>query len=233
MNNAAEELRLSPRLKKIAELIPPTNSIADIGTDHAYIPIYALLNGISPRAVASDIKLGPVARAAENIERFGLKSQISVRLGPGLSTISSGEAEVIVIAGMGGLLIADILDAARDIAKAAKLLILQPMTATPELRAYLAENRFSVKTEHLVAEEEKIYNIIEVQGDGSSSYTEKELILGKDIDKTSPELYDEYASRLVKKYTTRLEGLRISRLPENIEKALEIERILKLLTSPR
>ena len=224
-----QNLRLNPRLQKIAELIPPCKSLADIGTDHAYIPLFAVLDGKAKRAVASDIKLGPVARAAENIKKFGLESEIIVRLGPGLATVSPDEAEVIVIAGMGGMLIADILEQAKEVVKSAKLLILQPMTAAMELRDYLGQNDFDAREEYLAAEEDKLYNIILAVPGGKTVYTEKERLLGKGLDKTSPELFPEYITRLESKLKKRIEGLHASKLEENTEKAKEIERLLELI----
>lgn len=228
-NEKMQNLRLSPRLMKIAELIPPCGFLADIGTDHAYIPIYAILSGIAKRAVASDIKLGPVARAAENIKKFGLESKIIVRLGPGLATVSPDEAEVVVIAGMGGMLIADILEQAKETVKGAKLLILQPMTAAMELRDYLAENSFDAKKEYLASEEDKLYNIILAVPGGKTVYTEKERLLGKGLQDTSPDLFKEYVMRLETKLKKRIDGLRASKLTENAEKAKEFERLLELI----
>ncbi len=224
-----QNLRLNPRLQKIAELIPQAESLADIGTDHAYIPIYARLSGKVKRAIASDIKLGPVARAAENAKKFGLDSDIIVRIGPGLETVKPGEAEVIVIAGMGGILIADILENSKEVVAAAKLLILQPMTAASELRDYLAQNSFTAKEEYLAAEEDKLYNIITAVPGGKTEYTERERILGKGVEETSPQYYQEYRARLVSKLEKRIAGLKASKLAGNAEKAQEIEAQLKLL----
>ena len=157
-------LNLNPRLKKIAELVPPNFCTADIGTDHAYIPIALVKSGITPRAIASDIKKGPIARADANIRVHGLENLIETRLGAGLETlIESDNAEVIIIAGMGGILISDILEASQNIVRNAKLLILQPMTAVTELRQYLSLNRYEICAEYLEAEEEKSEEELEIE----------------------------------------------------------------------
>lgn len=225
-------LNLSPRLKKIAELVPPNCCTADIGTDHAYIPIALVSKGIAPRAIASDIKKGPLERASANIFNHGLKKKIETRLGAGLTTLSKDDkAEVIIIAGMGGILISDILEASQDIVKSAKFLILQPMTAVTELRKYLSENQYGITAEYLEAEEEKIYNIITAKPVGNTPYTLSELYLGKGLDKTSPHLVGRYEQSVLAKLTKRIDGLEKSQNPENKRELEETTNLLKSLNA--
>lgn len=199
--------QLSPRLGKIAELVPRCKTVADIGTDHAYIPVYLVTNGVAERAVASDIRKGPVARARESAARYELSDKIDVRLGAGLETIGAGEAEVVVVAGMGGILISDILDKSRDRIVDAKLLILQPMTAEAELREYLCKNGYGICGEYLVCEEDKLYNIITAVSRGGSEYTEVEIYMGRGLEENAPELAAEYRRRRIEKLKKRIAGL--------------------------
>ncbi len=229
VNSREPKIRLNPRLLKIANLIPPCESLADIGTDHAYIPIYALLEKKVRSAIASDINRGPVLRAEENVRAFGLEDKLELRLGPGLETISPGEAETIVIAGMGGILISDILKNSSAVVKSAKNLILQPMTAVKELREYLLCHSFTIENEVLVSEEDKIYNILCVRVGGKSEYSPKELILGKGLDSSSPELYQRYFNSVERKLKIRLRGLRASNIEKNRDLAREIEDLLDLI----
>ncbi len=229
LHSSDKRLRLSPRLQKIAELIPKSVSIADIGTDHAYIPICALLEGKADSAIASDINRGPVLRARENAAAFGLENKLSLRLGPGLETISPGDAETIVIAGMGGILISEILENSMEVVASAKYLILQPMTAAKELREYLCSRSFTIRNEVLVAEEDKIYNILCVSVGGRSDYSQKELILGKGLDASSPELYGRYFKSIERKLKIRLDGLKASSLAENLEAAKEVAMQIELI----
>ncbi len=222
-------LKLNPRLAKIAELLPPCNCIADIGTDHAYIPIYTILNGKAKCAIASDINRGPVMRAKANAQHYGVSDKLSLRLGGGLETLEPNEADVIVIAGMGGILISDILENSKTVAGSASYLILQPMTAAKELREYLCLRNFTIEAEVLTAEDEKIYNILCVKVGGKTEYSEKELILGRGLDKTAPDLYSKYFAGIQKKLKTRLAGLKSSTLPENLAAAGEVERLIKLI----
>jgi tRNA (adenine22-N1)-methyltransferase len=222
-------LRLNPRLLKIAELISPCQSLADIGTDHGYIPIYSILNGTARSAIASDINKGPVARAQKNVRAFGLSDRISLRVGPGLTTVKAGEAETIVIAGMGGILISDILEESKETVNAARQLILQPMTAAKELREYLCKNSFTIEKEFLTAEDEKIYNIICVSPGGRTKYTTKDMLLGSGLEVTSPELFEEYKKRILKKLEIKLEGLLKSDLDKNKAAVDEVRQTIELV----
>ncbi len=227
--NVTKMLNLNPRLAKIAELIPNCQSLADIGTDHAYIPIYAISTGKAQFAIASDINRGPVERARANVRACGLESKLSLRLGAGLETVAAGEAETIVIAGMGGILISDILENSLRVVRAAEYLILQPMTAVKELREYLCSNSFTIERELLVAEEEKIYNILCVRIGGKTAYSPKELLIGKGLEDTSPELFDRYYAKIEKKLKVKLAGLKTSMRAENEELAALVENQLKML----
>lgn len=220
---------LTPRLKKIFELVPKNACTADIGTDHAYIPIALIEEKIADRAIASDINRGPIERANQNIRKQGLSEKIETRLGSGLTTLSPKDAEVIIIAGMGGLLIADILEASRDVVNSAELLILQPMTAVTELRAHLSEKGYEVISEHLVSEEDKLYNIITAKPSGENRYTTRELYLGKGLEITSLHLFGRYREAVLTKLNRRAEGLKKSQTPENKKALREIESILDIL----
>lgn len=155
---------LPPRLKLIYDHAD-SDIIADIGTDHAHIPIKLIKSGKCKKAIASDINEGPAKIAAENIKRENLN--IEVRTGPGLTVLNENEVEQIIIAGMGGKLIVDILKESYDIAINSKL-ILQPMSGQYELRKYLVENNFIITDEDITIEGEKIYNLIKVNPSGIS-----------------------------------------------------------------
>lgn len=228
-----QSINLNPRLQKIADLVPLNNCTADIGTDHGYIPIDLIKRGITPRAIASDINKGPLLRAQANIKKHKLESLIETRLGSGLKTLSPGDAEVIIIAGMGGILISEILKASKDVTDKAKLLILQPMTAVMELRQYLSENGFKTESEHLAAEEDKLYNIIVAIPNKTYQYTLTELYFGKDLDKTSPDLFPKYREAVLKKLLRRKAGLGKSRLNKNKKQFDEINNILNILENPQ
>ena len=158
------KLELSPRLGAIAGLVPEgCGCLADIGTDHGYVPVSLLLEGRIRRAVAADIGAPPLEHARRTAARYGVTDQIDFRLGDGLSVLRPGEAEVIVIAGMGGDAVVDILSAA-PWSRAGPLLLLQPMSKAEVLRAFLPEGGFAVLAERLVQDKGVLYPILSVRG---------------------------------------------------------------------
>ncbi len=152
---------ITPRLKCIADRVKG-NIAADIGTDHAYIPIYLIENGIVSRVISSDVRQGPLNIAEENIKKHNLSDKIETRLGDGLSVLKEGEADTVIIAGMGGQLICDIIETNINIARKSKL-VLQPMNSQYELRKYLIEKNFKITNEDIAVEGFKVYNIIDAE----------------------------------------------------------------------
>ena len=149
--------KLTPRTEGIVSLVPECGSVADIGCDHGYVSIALVQRGISKRAVACDIKEGPLEHAKKNIAKAGLEDSIDVRLAPGLEAVSSSDAESIVIAGMGMRTIAEILQNDPDMAKNAKYLVLQPQSEVPEMREFLVTNGYNILKNKLMIEKDKFY----------------------------------------------------------------------------
>jgi tRNA (adenine22-N1)-methyltransferase len=160
-------MELSLRLKTIASMVDKCESVADIGTDHGYIPIYLIKNRVCKRAVASDINKGPVEKAKFNVRIEDLQDKIDCRLGGGLSTIKRGEAQGIVIAGMGGNLIRDIIEERIDIFKEAEFAILQPVQNPEVLREYIYTKGYKIIDEDLCIDENKFYEIIKIKYDNN------------------------------------------------------------------
>ena len=154
---------ITPRLEMILRHING-ESCADIGTDHAYIPIELAKKGL--RVIASDIMPGPLAIAAENVKKNDAK--VELRLGGGLSPIEKGEVDTIIIAGMGGEMIEKILSVDADKTEGVTF-VLQPMNRQAELRKYLLKNGFYIIEEDLAVEGFKVYNLIVATRDASKS----------------------------------------------------------------
>lgn len=170
---------LTPRLTAAASFVRKDSVTADVGTDHAYLPIALVLGGISKFAVASDINEGPYLRALSNIRAHSLSSKITALCTPGLDGIEKYSPTDILICGMGGELIASIISEAPWIRNEKIRLVLQPMTHPEILRKYLLDNGFSIIDEK-IATEEKIYQIICAEYTGvTEEYSELELIFGK------------------------------------------------------
>jgi len=191
-------LNLTPRLKIIADSIQGFETLADIGSDHAYLPIYLVKNGRVKIVIATDVNSGPAEISRKRIKNHGLEPKVSVREGNGLRVINPGEAEVIVIAGMGGILIGDILDKGIDVAKSAKLLILQPMRDSEKVRKWLLEHGFDIIDEELVKDQDKIYEVIWSQPGEEAGEVKGPLFIGEKIIKKKHPLLEEFIYRRVK-----------------------------------
>lgn len=158
-----EQIALSPRLRMAASLVPPGARLADIGTDHGYLPAALILEGAIPSAIAADLRPGPLARARETAVRYGLEDRLSLRLCDGLSGIGPEEADAVVIAGMGGETIAAILEAAPWVRERNIPVIVQPMSSMPDLRAWLGQSGYCIETEKLCREGETLYTALAVR----------------------------------------------------------------------
>jgi tRNA (adenine22-N1)-methyltransferase len=147
---------LSPRLAAVADLVPFGSVVADIGTDHAYLPLSLMQKGHIPYAIATDMREGPLQNAAKSANTYGFADKISLRLGNGLDPVGVDEASCIVMAGMGGETIASILENG-TVPNDARAFILQPMTKFEVLRRFLAQNGFGITSWRLAREGRHIY----------------------------------------------------------------------------
>lgn len=159
-------IQLHPRLAAVAAWVPPASRVADVGTDHGYLPIALMESGRAAAVIACDIGEGPLENARANMETAGV-SGIRLRLGDGLGPVSSEEADCVTIAGMGGDLMARIIDAAPWLRQPGKTLILQPMSAAEELRAYLYTAGFGIKRERAVPDHGRLYVVLDVRYTGA------------------------------------------------------------------
>ena len=165
-------MEISNRLKSLAEEVDNNSSIVDVGTDHAYLPIYLYKKEKIAKAIAVDINEGPLQKANENISKYNLQNFIETRLSDGLKEIKSGEVDTVIIAGMGGMLISKILKDKLDLLEKCKKLILQPQLDSDEVRKTLHYLNFKIIKEKMIKEEGKYYNIIvAVKGDEIYSNT--------------------------------------------------------------
>ncbi len=164
---------LTERLRCVATCVRRGRVVADIGTDHAHLPVALVSAGICPRAIAGDVVSGPVDAARRTVTEAGLTDKIDVRLGDGLAVLRPEEAQEIVIAGMGGETVAAILEAAEWIRDARYHLILQPMTRAEDLRRWLLTHGFSIPREHAVREGRRWYLVIEAVFTGQPPVTDE------------------------------------------------------------
>lgn len=166
----AAKCHSTPRLDALVSMARFSHVLADIGCDHAYLPILLIRGGAAGHIIASDVSDGPLSKAAHNVARFDMERQIELRKGDGLAPLHAGEADCIVIAGMGGSVIADILKTGEQIARCTDKLLLQPMSASDHLRRFLYENGYTITREIPVQENRRFYTIIEAGNRDTGHY---------------------------------------------------------------
>lgn len=203
-----KNISIDARLEKCAGFLRFCK-MADIGTDHAYLPVFAYQKGMIKSAIACDIGKGPLESAEKTILKYGLSDKIETRLCDGLSGVSPDEADDIVIAGMGGELISKIISDAPWLSSKEKRLILQPMTFEPFLRSFLLENMFEITAEEAVIASGKVYTVICAQ------YTDKPIktdelyeYIGKIKGETEED--KKYIIKVISRLEMKLRGLNIT-----------------------
>ncbi len=208
-------MELSPRLQAIARQVPQGARLADVGTDHGYLPVWLLLNGRIGYAIAADLRKGPLDRAKGTARRFGQTDGISFRLCDGLTGIHEEEVDTVAIAGMGGETIAAILEAA-SWTKKGKLLLLQPMTGAPKLRRWLQRNEYAILQEEIIREGDKLYGVWNVKGGTMPPLSPAEQWAG--ANRPGP-LRLAYLAMVEGKVRKALEGYRASQAPNEVAMA--------------
>ena len=204
-------MKLTDRLLKIASLVSKGKKIADIGTDHGYIPVYLLNKGTIPFAILADVNKGPLENARKEVKYNNLTDKTDLRLGSGIEVLKKDEEDEIIIAGMGGILISELLEANKEVAHSVDKLILQPMQAQEELRKYLLGNGYEIVNEVLVKEDFRIYEIIETKYTGKNTILEDEIYfeVSKKLIENNDPLLKEFIDKKIYKYNSiikKLEG---------------------------
>lgn len=209
--------RRSMRLCAVAALVPEGARLADIGTDHAYIPVDLVKEGVCPSAIAMDINAGPLQIAASHITDAGLDTKIQTRLSDGMEKLSPGEADCAVIAGMGGALTIHILEGNRETAQALSRLVLQPQSELLKVREYLAAEGYEILTEDMVLEDGKYYPMMLVHYTGKAySLTEEEKTFGPLLMRQKHPVLKAFLEREIRIHQGILKQLENSQEPEKI-----------------
>ena len=223
-------VHLSPRLQRIADYVPQGSTVWDVGTDHAYIPIYLLQSGISARAYASDLREGPLQNARRDAELSGVAEQLTLRRCDGLSASSGEEADTLILAGMGGETILNIL-AAAPWAKE-KRCILQPQTKFTELRRYLAQSGQCIRDASLAYDTGRIYLIWLVE----PGQMDPECVIDRALLEKRDPLLAPYTEDRIKRLRKQLSGLEraaarddalLGQLRSELEELTKIHREVK------
>lgn len=218
------------RLNTLAEMVDPQARVADIGTDHAYLPIQLIKSQKITFAIASDIGKGPLANAQQDIMEAGFENKIETRLGPGLATIKpSDKIDTVVIAGMGGKLITQILDDAYKQGQIYTTLILEPNIGESGVRTWLAAHNYEIAREELLFEAGHTYELIKAKlSSQPHSLTERELFFGpKILEQKNQVFYQKWHGQ--KQYFEKLLGnLQKAKQPDS-ERIKQVKHDLQLI----
>lgn len=224
-------LQLQPRLQLLADMVPEGCRLADVGTDHGYLPVYLLQRRRIRGAVAADIGAEPLAHARRTAEAYGVE-EIDFRLCDGLRDIAPDEVDTVVIAGMGGETIIAILEGAAWTKDGAHTLLLQPMTKAADLRYWLAVNGYRFTEERLVWDKNYLYPVLRVTGGGTpQALTERQALTGVALD--NDPLYREYLTQQADKLRRTAEGLRRSAKPDAQQRADAAEALAREIEEKR
>ena len=203
-----ESIKLSKRLRAIADFVPAGARVADIGTDHGYIPVWLAQNRLAAMIAAADINRGPLDHARETAERYGVTDEIRFALCSGLEFDGSSEYDTVIIAGMGGELIASILEAAPWTNQKETTLILQPNSRIPHLVNWLIDHGFRIADVSLVKDAGKLYQIMVVRpGQSAPVLTEAEGLINQLYFEKKDPLLGEYLESLLKRYRAAERGM--------------------------
>jgi len=223
-------VKLTPRLQAMADLIPLGSIVADIGTDHACLPVYLILNKISRRVVASELNHAPLQQAKETVAAFDCLQKIDLRLGNGLHVITAvDKIDTVVIAGMGGQSIATILRDGRHKLKDVRQLILQPMSEESYLRLFLAQNGFALAEEVLAREGRRFYEIILAKAGQEQEKDLFRLSLGPRLLEQKPPLLPAFLEDKIRKLKVVYHSLQRAEKDDVSRKLQDVARELYCL----
>ena len=213
---------LDPRLKRCADMVRDGAKIVDVGTDHAYLPIWLVKSGVASSAIAADLREGPLDNAKINIEKYGVTERVKTILSNGLEKINPDEADDIIIAGMGGELISNIIENATWLKNENKHLILQPMSCAEHLRRFLAKNNFKIVQETAVQADNHIYSVMSVKYHVGQILLNNLYpyigLLGENIDQFSK----IYIQKQVYHLENKIKGLEISQKHKELKELSQI-----------
>lgn len=219
-------IHLDERLYLCAKNVRLGSTVADIGADHAYIAIWLVLNEVCPRAIATDLRAGPLLNAQKNVVKYGVADKIETRLSDGLDAVFPVEVEDVIIAGMGGELITQIIARANWLKDPSKHLVLQPMSAEVELREFLASQKFKIVAEQAVVSCGKVYTVMSVFFDANFCCCDD---LYPYIGRLCENLTVEnrlYIERTIRDLKNKLAGLLAT---QELEKSAELQGIIAQL----
>ncbi len=224
-------MQLSNRLSRIVSMVTKGLRVADVGTDHGYVPITLVNENISCRVIAMDVNKGPLLKAESNVKEAGLSEYIDLRLGDGLSALKPDEADCVVIAGMGGLLMQRILTEGAAVVNNLKEMVLSPQSDIHVIRGFIEAHSFMIIEEVMLIEDGKYYTIIKAVRGSEDTYSDTELRFGRYLLQAKDEVLFSYLNKEKKLLTGILENIKGKETSSSIKRAEEIALDLKHIES--
>lgn len=222
--------KLSKRLETVASFVPTGAIVADIGSDHAYLPCYLVHKGIAARAVAGEVVKGPYESAVKQVRTEGLTDKITVRMADGLAAVDEAdEITAVTIAGMGGPLIVSILEKHPQALKTVTRLILQPNIHAKAIREWAMANGWAIQDEVILEEDGKIYEVLVLQR-GEMKLNEAQTLLGPKLMETKVPVFIEKWSREIANWQRVQQAIsEAEKTPENQEKYEQLTHYIKMV----
>ena len=222
--------KLSKRLETVASFVPTGAIVADIGSDHAYLPCYLVHKGIAARAVAGEVVKGPYESAVKQVRTEGLTDKITVRMADGLAAVEEAdEITAVTIAGMGGPLIVSILEKHPQALKTVTRLILQPNIHAKAIREWAMANGWAIQDEVILEEDGKIYEVLVLQR-GEMKLNEAQTLLGPKLMETKVPVFIEKWSREISNWQRVQQAIsEAEKTPENQEKYEQLIHYIKMV----
>ena len=226
--------KLSKRLERVSTYIPSGAILADIGSDHAYLPCYAIKEGIASQAIAGEVVEGPFRSAVAQVKESGLEEQIAVRKGNGLEVLAAGEASAITICGMGGSLITRILDEGKEKLSGQERLILQPNIGSQFIRKWLMDKDWQLIAEEILEEDGKIYEILVAEkGEPNKPYdgqnAEAAILMGPYLLKGQNEVFKKKWNQELTHWRRIIRQVEESGNERSMEKKEELARLIEIV----
>lgn len=220
-------LKLSERILMAAKMVRKGSIVADIGTDHAYLPAWLVLNGICPSALACDLRKGPLDNAKNTVEAYGVADKITLRLSDGFDEIEPFEAQDFVMCGMGGTLMAELLSRAYWLKDSSKTVIAQPQSHAEDVRKFFAENGFKILCEDACLDSGKLYCAMTAQYCGKKINADDVYYYSGELVNCKKPEAKEYLIRIKDRLSTKFEAENNHGSKDVAEKLLNIIKALE------
>lgn len=222
--------KLSKRLEAVASFVPTGAVLADIGSDHAYLPCYLVHKEVISRAIAGEVVKGPYESAVRQVRTEGLTENITVRLADGLAAVHPDDkVDTVTIAGMGGPLIVSILEKHPDALENVTRLVLQPNIHAKVIREWALQNGWAILNEEILEEDGKVYEILVLQR-GEETLTEAEILLGKQLIAAKSEVFVEKWTKEIANWERVLQSIEKAEATPDIEKKrAELHYLIRLV----